>query len=149
VKAKYRFVLRVLLYSVPLYLIGQKLLWWYAGALPQFLVSSGPHQHLPGNIGQFLYAPSMAVIAFCALSLATPGMSVQTKAGMVCVGIVVFVLTDVLAIQCIKGAAPLSEDSVVFELYLCVKSLLACVLWIVMSLPYLGELLRSGERCQS
>ena len=44
-------------------------------------------------------------------------------------------------IEYLRGAAPLSGDSPVFELYLCVKSLLPCVLWIAMSYPYLGELL--------
>ena len=148
-KPKSRFVLRVLLYSVPLYLVGQNLLLWYASALPAGLTRSGEDQHLPNNIGEFLYAPSMAVIAFCALILATPKMAALKKAGTLCVGLAVFVFADALFIRCLMVAAPLNADSVVFELYLCVKSLLACVLWIIIGYPYLGEVLGPEARRQT
>ena len=102
--------------------------------------------HLPPDIDKMLYGYSMTIIAFLSLCFATPMIPILKKAVFIAVGIFAFVLSDFFFIQYIKGGAGLRPDSVVYEVYLCVKWLLPFGLWIAMSYPYLGKFFRISEQ---
>lgn len=138
-KPIYRFLLKLLGYSLIFYVLGHRLLQGYASSLAGGLNVSDPRYHLPSDIDKFIYGYSMTIIASLSLTLATPKIPVLQKASFIAIGMVAFFLTDFLFIQYIKGDTSLAADSVVYELYLCFKWLLPFLLWIVMSYPYLGE----------
>ena len=88
----------------------------------------------------------MTVIAFIALTLATPKITMLKKAYIIFVGIVVFVLTDFIFIQYFKGESSLREDSDVFKVYLCIKLLLPFLLWILPNYSHLGGFLAASNK---
>lgn len=138
-KPKYLFLLKLTGYSLIFYIAGHKLLQGYASSMTDGLNVSDTRYHLPPDIDKMLYGYSMTIIAFLSLTLATPMIPILKRAGFIAIGMVAFVLRDFFFIQYIKGDASLTPDSVVYEVYLCIKWLLPFLLWIVMSYPYLGE----------
>jgi hypothetical protein len=152
VKARHLFLLKFLGYSLVLYVFGHQLLHGYAALLGQGMVLLNQDYHVPPNIEYFLYGSSMTIIAFIALMLATPGNSGRKKASVIGIGLIAFFLTDSLFIQYVifpAGQPRSNEDSPVFEMYLCIKWLLPFLLWLIVSHPYLGELLRRGKEDRS
>lgn len=137
-KANYLFLLKLLGYSFLLFVLGHQFLRGYAASLADSLNVSDPRYHMPPNIEQFLYSSSITVIAFLSLVLSTPKIPILRKASFISIGVIVFFLTDVVFIQHIKGYLSLNEDSLVFEVYLCIKWLLPFILWMIASYPYLG-----------
>lgn len=140
-KPRYLFLLKLLGYSFILYIIGHKLLYAYASSIADGLTVQDLRYHLPPNIDKMIYGYSMTIIAFLSLTLATPKIPILKKAGFIAVRMAAFILSDFFFIQYIKGDASLTPDSVVYELYLCIKWLLPFLLWIVMSYSHLGKLL--------
>ncbi|HXZ95392.1 MAG TPA: hypothetical protein VEG28_05755 [Dehalococcoidia bacterium] len=138
-KPRLLLLFKILGYSFVLFLIGHKFFHWYAATLIDSLNVQDPRYHLPPNMQDFLYGPSMTIIAFIALMLSTPKMTASRKAGIISLGIVGFVLIDFFFLQYLKGTSHLTEDSLVFEMYLCVKWLLPFVLWIVPNYPHLRD----------
>ena len=145
-KAKYLFLLKLLGYSFLLYAVGHKLLYSYAYSMTDGLNVQDLRYHLPPDIDKMLYGYSMTIIAFLSLTLATPMIPIAKKTGFIAVGIFAFVLSDFFFIQYIKGDASLTPDSVVYEVYLCIKWLLPFLLWIVMSYPYLGKFFNPANK---
>jgi F0F1-type ATP synthase assembly protein I len=97
-------------------------------------------------MGEFLYGSSMTIIAFYALILSTPNISILKKAGTLLIGTGAFFLTDLFFVQYIifpQGQPVSNEDSPAFEIYLCIKWLLPFLLWIIASYRHLGEFLAS------
>ncbi len=98
---------------------------------------------------KFLYGSSMIIIAFLALMLSTPDVSMRKRAGIIVIGAIGFFLTDLLFIQYVifpQGQPVINEDSPAFEMYLCIKWLLPFMLWIVMSYPLLGGLFNAARQ---
>jgi len=98
---------------------------------------------MPPNIEDFLYGFSMTIIAFLSLTFATPGMPLPKKVGTILIGMTAFFLTDLIFVQYVifpHGVPVATEDSPLFEIYLCIKWLLPFLLWIIMSYPYLEKL---------
>jgi len=105
-----------------------------------------PRYHIPPDIDKMLYGYSMTIIAFLSLTLATPMIPILKRVGYIVIGIVGFLLSDFFFIQYLKGDASLTPDSIVYEVYLCIKWLLPFGLWIVMSYPYLGAALTRNQK---
>jgi hypothetical protein len=146
VKTKYLFLLKLLGYSFLLFLIGHQFLRGYASSLTDSLNVFDPRYRIPPNIEQFLYRSSLTVIAFLSLIFSTPKIPILRKAAYLSIGVLVFFFTDFFFIQHIKGKFSLNEDSLVFEMYFCIKWLLPFLLWIIVSYPYLGELFSPGKK---
>ena len=91
----------------------------------------------------------MTIIAFLSLTLATPMIPILKRVEFIAIGIAGFCLSDFFFIQYIKGDASLTPDSIVYELYLCIKWLLPFLLWIVMSYPYLGKFFNPAAKVSS
>ncbi len=144
-KPKLLLLLKFLGYSFLLFLIGHKFFHWYASALTDSLNVEDIRYHLPPNLQEFLYRSSLTVIAFLALILSTPKMTVMRKVAIVSLGIAVFFVTDFIFIQYLKGERALSEDSFVFELYLCIKWLLPFLLWILPNYQNLRGFIDTGK----
>jgi len=146
VKPKYLFLLKLLGYSLLFYILGHKLLQGYATSMTDGLNVSDSRYHLPADLDKMLYGYSMTIIAFLSLTLATPMIPILKRAGYIAIGMTAFVFSDFFFIQYIKGDTGLTPDSVVYEVYLCVKWLLPFGLWIAMSYPYLGKFFRISEQ---
>lgn len=148
-KARYQFLLRFLGVSLLLFIFGHQLLHGYVSLMAKGMKMLNPgYLLIPVRAEEFLYGSSMVIIAFIALMVATPGMVIGKKAGIITIGLIAFFLTDWLFIQYVifpKGQPALNEDSAAYEMYLCVKWLLPFLLWIMVSRPHLGGLLRSGK----
>jgi hypothetical protein len=125
-----------------LFTFGHQLLHAYAWLLGQAMSIGSINYHMPADIEKFLYGSSMIITAFIALILSTPDTSIRKKAVIIALGVIAFFLTDLIFVQYVifpQGQPALSEDSPVFEIYLCIKWLLPFVLWIYMSYQWLGK----------
>lgn len=148
-KPKYLFLLKLLGYSFLLYLVGHKLLQGYAASMTDGLNVQDPRYHLPADLDKMLYGYSMTIIAFLSLTLATPRIPILKRVSFIAAGIFAFLMSDFFFIQYIKGDAGLTPDSVVYEVYLCIKWLLPFGLWIVMSYPYMGKFFNPSTQVNS
>ncbi len=151
-KPGYLFLLKFLGYSLILFVFGHQLLHGYAALLGQGMDLLNSKYHVPPGIEYFLYGSSMTITAFIALMLATPGISGRKKTAVIGIGLMAFFLTDWLFIQYViypAGQPQSNEDSPAYEMYLCVKWLLPFLMWIIVSHPYLGELLRWRQEDRS
>lgn len=143
-KTKHQFLLKLLGYSLILFTFGHQLLHGYASMLGYVMVLAYSNYHIPPDMEKFLYGSSMTIIAFYALILSTPGISIFKKAGIILLGTSAFFLTDLLFVQYVifpQNKPVSNEDSPAFEMYLCIKWLLPFVLWIIPGYKYLGGFL--------
>jgi hypothetical protein len=146
VKLKYLFLLKFTGYSLILFIFGHQLLHGYTVVLSQAMMLVNSSYHVPSNLEPFLYGSSMTIIAFLALILATPGVSVKKKSLFITMGMTAFFFTDFIFIQYVifpQGQPVSNEDSPLYEIYLCIKWLLPFLLWLIVSYPYLGQFLKA------
>lgn len=139
------FLLKFLAYSLVLFSFGHTLLHGYVSIMGYASRLTEPLYRMPSHIENFLYGSSMTIIAFLSLTLATPGMPLLKKTGTILIGMAAFFLTDLIFVQYIifpHGVPVATEDSPLFEIYLCIKWLLPFLLWIIMSYPYVEKLFR-------
>ena len=152
-KARYLFLLEFLGLSLLLFIFGHQLLQVYAYLMGLVMKLFNPNYHLNAAAAEkFLYGSSMTIIAFIALMLATPAVSLPKRGVALIAGLIAFFLTDWLFIQYVifpQGKNPLNEDSPVFELYLCIKWLLPFSMWLLVSYPFLEKLLSSRTETKS
>lgn len=143
-RPKYLFLLKFLGLSILLFIFGHQLLHAYACVMELGMKLLNPNYHIiPARAEEFLYGSSMTIIAFIALMLATPDVTLPKRVAALFVGLIAFLLTDWLFIQYVifpQGQPVSNEDSPVFEIYLCIKWLLPFLLWIIMSYSYMEDL---------
>jgi hypothetical protein len=145
VKPVLLFLLKFLVYSLLLFSFGHRLLHGYISIMGYASGLTDPLYRMPPNIENFLYGSSMTIIAFLSLIFATPEMPLLKKTGTILMGMAAFFLTDLLFVQYAifpNGKPVVTEDSPLFEIYLCIKWLLPFLLWIIMSYPYVEKLFR-------
>jgi hypothetical protein len=135
--------------SLVLFTFGHQLLHGYTFLLGRAMDLIDPSYPVSPDMEHFLYGSSMVIIAFIALVLSTPEVSLLKRAVFMTCGVAAFFLTDLLFIQfgiLPHGRLSSNEDSPVFELYLCMKWLLPFLLWITMSRHLMVRLLNAAQR---
>ena len=151
-KGKLLFLLQFLGWSILLFAFGRQLLHGYASALGRTMKVIEPSYAVPPTMEHFLYGSSMIIIAFIALVLSMPAVPALKRVLIAAIGLAAFFLADLLFIQFgifPHGRPSLTEDSPIFELYLCTKWLLPFIFWLAMKPPLFGRLmtaLSGGEQ---
>ena len=150
-KPRHLFILKVFGSSLILFLCGSYLLRGYISMVAIGTRLTNLYYRLPPGIEKFLYGSSMTVIAFISLTLSTPITPVRKKAGIIAGGLMVFYLVDLFFVQYVIfpfRSAPLDENSLLYEMYFCIKWLLPFLLWLSMSYPLLGDLIDAPRKAE-
>jgi len=146
VKPRHLFTLKVFGISLILFLFGRYLLQGYVALLGIGTRLTNLYYRFPPDIEKFLYGSSMTVIAFLSMTLSTPKMPVPKKAGIIAGGVTVFFIVDLFFVQYVIfpfRRAPLDENFLLYEMYICIKWLLPFLLWLAPSYPFLSELINT------
>jgi hypothetical protein len=139
-KSKAIFLISFLGYSLLLFTFRHQFFDSYIYLLEWSIDLINPYYYFKPAVRTFLYSSSLTMLAFIALVLSTPGLSIAKRAGTLCSGACVFFFMDFFAVQYLvfpeKGS---HEETFIYELYLSSKWLLPFLLWIIMSYSTFGS----------
>ena len=137
-REKLLFIVKVLGYSLGLFI-----LWHPISKVYRFFLELGlSYNYVLSE--KFPYVKSLTLIPFISLIIATPKIKILKKAGIISIGVIVFLLIDFFAIK--LGMDNVYKSPTAFATYRIVKIFLPFLLWIVTCYPYLGGLFISQKK---
>ena len=118
------------------YSLGLFILWHPISKVYRFFLDLGLSHYVLSE--KFFYVKSLTLIPFISLVLATPNIKVLKKAGIIGIGVIVFLFIDFFAVK--SGMENVQRNPTAFITYRIIKIFLPFLLWIIFCYPYLGDL---------
>jgi hypothetical protein len=139
VKPKLLFLTKVLLCSIGLFIIWHPVLQGYAAVLKRLMAFITSSYELSEEGDLLIYRMSLYMIPFLSLMVITPKISLMKRAVIIGIGIIVFLVLDIIFIQyviLVEGATESSQNAA-DVLFQSLKLMLPLLLWIIANPTFL------------
>ena len=133
-REKLLFIIKVIGYSLGLFI-----LWHPISKVYGFFLDLGLSHYMLSE--KFPYIKSLTLIPFISLVIATPKIRILKKAGIISIGVAIFLVIDIFAVK--SGMENVQRNPTAFITYRIIKIFLPFLLWIITSYPYLGGFFNS------
>ncbi len=144
-KPKLLFLAKLSAFSLGLFLIWDFISTAYISVLSFVLHHLNFYYNSSAEWHEYLYKRTLYLIPFASLVCATPKMTIKRKAAIIAIGVIVFLLMDLLFLQYMLYLEREGNEDLSDVIFQSIEWIMSFLLWLIPGYPYLGELFNKQE----
>ncbi len=139
-KPKLLFLAKLSAFSLGLFLLWDFVSAAYISVLSFVLHYLNSYNNPSAEWHEYLYKRTLYLIPFASLVCATPKMTFKRKTAIIAIGIIIFILMDLLFLQYVLYMEREGNEDLSDVIFQSIEWIMSFLLWLIPGYPYVGEL---------